>query len=520
MDAKLRFSSEVNERVFWTLGNSPTQQMMNLGTQKLDELLRLQILLSETVIGSASYIFESGPTRNVLLQTPSFLRSGAVKLYVAHDIEDFREHGRLKSRKSPAGLAAYFGEIDKVAAVFDSMAEPLHRPPADISQTIVQDWRKDIFCSTPGSLGEVVAWIGATAGDEEEWRDFLYRLPDGRTTDFVWEFVLPQLRMKDFPDWAARKIRQRLAEIYSNAAARPVDALPDRMNISPHFASSSRDPILLEAVFRSVGVYQDFCALDIEGISALRSHPAWIFFRSVYEDLVDQHFASAKQIVALVSGADSLRTGRRSEMFQDAREFKRAMNAMMNSILGIRVDYEEVGIVDKFWICGEALGGELIRPLVLAVSNPEWRTVPVKSGLQSFIVHGHDEELLLQTKDYLQNILRWPEPFVLKAAPSRGRTIIEKFEQESDTDVIFVLFSPDDEMLSGTTRARQNVVFELGYFVGRLGRLSGRVLCLRKGSPEIPTDLSGVVYIDVSNGVAAAGEDIRREVEHLSPRTD
>ena len=99
-------------------------------------------------------------------------------------------------------------------------------------------------------------------------------------------------------------------------------------------------------------------------------------------------------------------------------------------------------------------------------------------GLRSFIVHGHDENPKLALKNYLQNTLRWPEPVILAEKPSGGKTIIEKFEDHSQTiDVVFVLLTPDDmgSLVGGLSaaRARQNVVFELGYFVGKFGRTSG-----------------------------------------------
>lgn len=138
-----------------------------------------------------------------------------------------------------------------------------------------------------------------------------------------------------------------------------------------------------------------------------------------------------------------------------------------------------------------------------------------------FIAHGHDDALKFELKDFLQNSLSLPEPIILEQKANRGRTIIEKFEEcVRDIDVAFVLLTPDD--LGGAAssdevreRARQNVIFELGYFAGAFGRKSGRVILLHRGELEVPSDMAGVIYIDVNNGVKAAGEDIRRELEEL-----
>ncbi len=151
----------------------------------------------------------------------------------------------------------------------------------------------------------------------------------------------------------------------------------------------------------------------------------------------------------------------------------------------------------------------------LGVSSP--------SSISTFIVHGHDETAKLELKNYIQNTLRWPEPKILHEQPSLGRTLIEKFESEAGmASIVFVLLTPDDK-IEGTEgsnfskrRSRQNVIFEMGYFVGVLGRLSGRVLLLHKGPLELPSDLSGIVYIDISHGISAASEAIRREVQHIT----
>lgn len=139
-----------------------------------------------------------------------------------------------------------------------------------------------------------------------------------------------------------------------------------------------------------------------------------------------------------------------------------------------------------------------------------------------FIVHGHAEDVKLELKNYIQNTLHLPEPLILHEQPNLGRTIIEKFEDYAAASaLVFVLLTPDDLGGAASTpddtkrRARQNVIFEMGYFLGTLGRSSGRVMLLHKGSLELPSDLSGLVYIDITNGIAAAGEAIRKEIDHV-----
>jgi predicted nucleotide-binding protein len=142
--------------------------------------------------------------------------------------------------------------------------------------------------------------------------------------------------------------------------------------------------------------------------------------------------------------------------------------------------------------------------------------------VNSFIVHGHDGESLLELKDYLQNTLGLGEPVILRRLPGLGKTWIEKFETAAEVvELIFVLLTPDDRIWDPAEpdtqkrRTRQNVILELGFFLGKLGRKSGRVLLLHKGPIEIPSDICGIEYIDITGGIEGAGEKIRRELHAL-----
>jgi predicted nucleotide-binding protein len=161
--------------------------------------------------------------------------------------------------------------------------------------------------------------------------------------------------------------------------------------------------------------------------------------------------------------------------------------------------------------------GDVIRKIEAALGIERAKTSP-----KSFIVHGHDEAAKLALKNYLQNTLGLPEQIILHEQPSLGRTLIEKFEDYSaDAQLAFVLLTPDDKVAPADSsndakrRARQNVILELGFFLGKLGRLSGRVFLLHKGPIELPSDLSGVIYIDITGGIDAAGETIRKELKHV-----
>lgn len=120
-----------------------------------------------------------------------------------------------------------------------------------------------------------------------------------------------------------------------------------------------------------------------------------------------------------------------------------------------------------------------------------------------FIVHGHDNEAKIETARVVEKL--GLKAVILHEQASAGDTIIEKIGRCSDVGFAIVLYTPCDEGHSKQetkpqNRARQNVVFEHGYLIGKLGR--NRVCALVKGDVETPGDISGVVYIPMDNAGA------------------
>lgn len=113
-----------------------------------------------------------------------------------------------------------------------------------------------------------------------------------------------------------------------------------------------------------------------------------------------------------------------------------------------------------------------------------------------FIVHGHNDVVKQTVARTLEKLNL--NPIILAEQPDKGRTVIEKFESEgNDVGFAVVLLTADDKGRKNYARkmqdrARQNVVFEMGYFMGRLGR--ERVFLLLQEGVEEPSDLKGVVY--------------------------
>ena len=111
-----------------------------------------------------------------------------------------------------------------------------------------------------------------------------------------------------------------------------------------------------------------------------------------------------------------------------------------------------------------------------------------------FVVHGHDEGAREMVARFLDQL--GFQPIILHEQANQGRSVMGKVEAHGDVDFAVVLLTPDDVGCAqgGTPepRVRQNVLLELGYFLGRLGR--DKVCALKRGSVEIPSDFAGVVW--------------------------
>jgi predicted nucleotide-binding protein len=128
-----------------------------------------------------------------------------------------------------------------------------------------------------------------------------------------------------------------------------------------------------------------------------------------------------------------------------------------------------------------------------------------------FLVHGHDLTALDQAEILVRRF--GLTPIILREMASGGRTLIEKIEAHSDVGFAIILLTPDE--LGGKSaaalspRARQNVIWEWGYLVGKLGR--NRVVCIYKTGVELPSDMGGIVTINVGNDLREKTDELRKE---------
>jgi predicted nucleotide-binding protein len=153
------------------------------------------------------------------------------------------------------------------------------------------------------------------------------------------------------------------------------------------------------------------------------------------------------------------------------------------------------------------LNGSLAELVLMGASSKalspanESKAAVKKDSRNVFVVHGHADAVTLSVARFLEKLdLR---PIILHEQPNMGKTLIEKFEAHADVGFAVVLLTPDDVggfASSGklSPRARQNVILELGYFIGKLGR--ARVCALYIEGVEIPSDIHGVLYVQYETG--------------------
>jgi len=160
-----------------------------------------------------------------------------------------------------------------------------------------------------------------------------------------------------------------------------------------------------------------------------------------------------------------------------------------------RARASQIGLLEGLAAKSEDQEGALAA---LAGSGALPAAVPPQSK-KVFIVHGHDNAAKETVARFLERLKL--DPIILHEQPNEGRTVIEKFEVHADVGFADVLLTPDDvggvasDRTKLEARARQNVVFELGYFIGKLKR--NRVCALYRRGVEIPSDYEGVLYVEL-----------------------
>lgn len=137
-----------------------------------------------------------------------------------------------------------------------------------------------------------------------------------------------------------------------------------------------------------------------------------------------------------------------------------------------------------------------------------------------FIVHGRDDSAKTEVARFVEKL--GYSAIILHEQVNAGKTIIEKIDEHTNVGFGLVLYTPCD--IGGLVgdenqknRARQNVVFEHGYLMGKIGR--NKVCALVKGDIETPNDISGVVYVPLDD-LGAWKMKVAKEMRDLGYQID
>ena len=164
-------------------------------------------------------------------------------------------------------------------------------------------------------------------------------------------------------------------------------------------------------------------------------------------------------------------------------------------------------LYDKSWVKGQSKMLNLLNTMeedLTLDSNKIIKKDKRKLSNKIFIVHGHDEEMKQAVARIVEKIGLMP--IILHEQPNKGRTVIEKFEDYADVNFAIIIFSPDDIAYPKSkspkdkrSRARQNVIFELGFFVGKLERKHVLILFREEENFEFPSDYLNICYTPYDN---------------------
>lgn len=149
-------------------------------------------------------------------------------------------------------------------------------------------------------------------------------------------------------------------------------------------------------------------------------------------------------------------------------------------------------------------------------ANPRSQACPPPPGKNVFVIHGHDELNTRRLSELLQNDFGL-NPILMMRKAGIGRGLLQKYEDAASTcSMAFALMTPDDEITNDEAshhQARPNVIFETGWFVGRLG--IPQVCLLLKEGTKVHSDIDGISRIQFRDDIGEKVREIKRELEEV-----
>ncbi|AVQ81664.1 TIR domain-containing protein [Variovorax sp. PMC12] len=235
------------------------------------------------------------------------------------------------------------------------------------------------------------------------------------------------------------------------------------------------------------GNYRQYYELDKTDLAEIEERIVGPYLRGE-EFQFDGYFLNKKEIKRLAVKTTARTTAELSKYENENMPPNVIMYVSPNDILSYKDHAKDIT-------------NEVFDRVKAAISKGSTANAPSTKGAKEmdrskvFIVHGRDDLAKVSTARFIEKL--GLSAIILHEQVNAGQTIIEKIEEHTNVGFAIVLYTPcDTGSLAGEPakpRARQNVVFEHGYLIGKLGRRN--VCALVKSGVEIPNDVTGVVYV-------------------------
>lgn len=278
---------------FWSCGNKPTQELFGLTGDEVLMHLKCLYLLYDKIVCAASFYFESEITQTIAQSFNLLFKRGEILFFVDDEIEDFVEHGRLKTEKSPKELSAYSNKtlVLEKGKELNSFGHILKRPSYSISDRIVQLWVKDVVSRDEGTIGEYLVLFYKNKDELKRIESLIISIAKNREKDFVWDYINLRLKNINLPKHILYHMRKRLSQMYCLSTSEylgiNVDQ-PDHAFSGKYIDSSSRyDTCLFLDCMRILKVDKAIEKLNSKNLISLKKSQEFIFFKEFYLLLIN-----------------------------------------------------------------------------------------------------------------------------------------------------------------------------------------------------------------------------------------
>ena len=305
---------QFDQNSFWSAGNQPTQLVFNLDEKLAERHLKALILISNRVLASASFYFESGITRRIARKNSVYLERGDLLFFVNEEYQSIKDHAEQKRRKSPEPLVGNYSgiRVGRFSNELSDAGDTLFRPDVDLSALIRQVWRLDLSAVERGSIFEAVQVYSESESEKARALAVLYSVADDTNLDFVWGTIEPRLVEANLPTQLVFAARRRLSVIYAHCTAGALGCGVDNpdtfLNRSALKVTSLFDTTLFLACLRSLNVLKYFESLGAEEIIELKHSDEWRWFKKLYQallnELIDDEEDRLGDILADISTAE------------------------------------------------------------------------------------------------------------------------------------------------------------------------------------------------------------------------